>query len=101
MGFGRMVPGVIGMLIITFTLIIFFSVFIHPLLYTADSLNTAYEEISSGGDPDAWTSPSDFKATLLMIIWCFIGAVAIGILLLFVYLYALAHKQEYDIRFVR
>ena len=96
-GMNRMVVGVIFFLVIVLTLIMFFAVFIHPMLYTVNSLDDDYESISATGDPDAWTSPDEFKATLAMVLWCFVGTVVIGIALMFVYLYALAHKEEHVI----
>ena len=94
MGMNRMVPGVIFFLIMMLTLIIFYAVFHLPLEYTVDSLNDAYEDISTDM---GWTDSADVKGTLTVVVWSLAGAVAIGIILLFVYLYALAHKEEYEV----
>lgn len=97
MGMRRMVPGVIFFLVVMLVLIIFFAVFHFPLEYTVDSLNDAYEDISTS---QGWTDQATVKGGLTMVVWCFVGAIAVGILLLFVYLFALAHKEEYEVDWI-
>jgi hypothetical protein len=99
----RMVPGVIFFILIIVTFIMFYAVFNMPLAYTVDSLNKAYVNISddgAGGVKDGWTAPDEIKGTYQVIVWALAGACAVGIGLMFVYLYALAHKQEYDITYI-
>ena len=83
----------IGVIILIFVLIIFWAVAQWPVYYTIDTTRDTYGIIA---DDQGWDDKDTVGNTLIYIGWLFVGCIIVPIILVFVYLFALAHKREYD-----
>jgi len=86
--------GIMVDIVLIFVLIIWFIVFNIPWEYTADSLVGAYDDISTDM---GWDDSADVKGTMYSIGWLNIAGPIVGIFLVFIHMFALAHKKEYDV----
>jgi hypothetical protein len=88
------VVGVIFFICMILILIVFFSSLIWPIEYTNNALDSAYKNISV---QQGFNDYDHMHNMMVYLTWAFVGCIAVPIFLLFVYLYALAHKDEYDV----
>ena len=88
------VVGVIFFIVMVLILFVFFASLIWPIEYTTNGLDTAYKNISQ---QQGFNDYGKMHSMMVFITGSFVACIVVGIILLFVYLYALAHKDEYDV----
>jgi hypothetical protein len=84
---------ILATIILIISIVVFIIAYItlaYPVEYTVDALLDAYPSSPSNGDV------SEIRSTMLTIPYFLVAAFAIGIFLLFVWYFAMAHKYEYE-----
>lgn len=89
----RMIVGTVVAICTIALFIIGYTVIVIPLEYTVDTLQGTYSDIS---DDMGWGDKNDVNNTMGMLPYFLAGAVIVGILFTFVWLFAYAHKKEYE-----
>jgi len=87
------VIGVMFFICMILILIVFFSSFIWPIEYTNNALDSAYQNISN---QEGFKDYNSMHHMMVFLTWAFVACIVVPIGLLVIYLYALAHKDEYD-----
>lgn len=84
----RMLYGVVILIVLVSVFFISYAVIVLPMEYTIDALIDSY--------PTGMEYESVFKNDVLTIPYYFVGAICVGIILLFVWFFSLAQKKEYE-----
>ena len=87
----RMMAAIVITCVSVAVFLISYAVLAWPLEYIVDGLIDVYPSI-----PNTGHSISEFNNVMISLVYFFAAAVLIGIILLFVWLFAFAHKKEFE-----
>jgi len=85
---------VVAVLVLIFVFVVWYAVMQWPVFYTLDATMDSYDYISN---EMGWTDAATVDNTFITLGYLFIACPIGGILLFFLYLFAVAHKKEFDI----
>lgn len=91
--YGRMILATVIFIITIAVTFITYSVVVIPLEYTTDTLQDAYTDIS---DDMGWDDTEAVNNGIGSMVYFLAGAVVFYIILMVVWLFAMAHKKEYE-----
>ena len=91
--YGRMLFAVVIFIVMVAVTIISYSVVVIPTEYVTDTLQDSYTLVS---DDMGWDDTDEVNGLLGMIPYFLAGAVVTFIFLMCLWLFAIAHKKEYE-----